>query len=267
MFNSFRLMCTCLFLITVTGCGASASMQAGTATPATASATARVDGFRKAINPETGKCERGRPGAVEADYTSCLEWRMQTMASVPLAAPQASSAGSTPPAPAAPPAAAPPAMPGVVAPGAGTVYVPAIGGATCDANASLEANTLKVWNNTPYAVEIQAPYVAPLNCDVPIHFVKMVVTRFGESTPREVLAIKPGATARYVFLPMNGGMGHRVMFWARAYNPLSVMGGAATMPSPEVSKQGTPATFSARVPLAGGNTTNLWPSHFEPGRY
>lgn len=253
-------------LLLVTGCGASASVQAGTTTPASASATVQANGYKKAINPGTGACERGRPGATEADYTSCLERRMQVMASVPTTASQAAPAGSTAPAP--PRVAAPPAAPEVVAPGAGTVFVPAIGGATCDANASLEANTLKVWNNTPYAVEIQAPYIAPLNCDVAMQFVRMVVIRQGESTPREVLAIRPGATARYVFLPMNGGMGQRVMYWARAYNPLSVMGGAATMPSPEVTRMaGTAATFSARVPLAGGNVQNLNPGQFEPRSY
>lgn len=88
--------------------------------------------------------------------------------------------------------------------------IPAPPGAVCDSAKEL---TLTVTNYTPYLIEVNGGgKLAALGCDAQANQAYYDVVKSDGSAAR-VLAIPPAidgrpATARFVFLPMNGGMGN-----------------------------------------------------------
>jgi len=177
------------------------------------------------------RCDARKVTSQEA-YVACLEHieenRRSTAALVPPPAPPAASAtgastASPPPAP----------VPQPAPPAGNSIYVPGSVGSYCSADPAL---TLTVDNSiSNFAVEVRGSgALAPLGCDAAQKLVFADVLRRTGQVER-VLVVPPHTIARYVFLPMNGGLGRPQVNYSLILVAQCVPG-QACVPSTEVGR-------------------------------
>ncbi|MDQ7815323.1 MAG: hypothetical protein RDU25_06005 [Patescibacteria group bacterium] len=215
----------------------SASVQSG----ANTSGASNAD-WRRAYVSGEARCDKNQQGATAADYYACLEEQQRILNETKAAMPGSNKSPSTPPT-SAPPQPVPQQPPMLPQPGVGpvpvamppqqtqgSVFIPGASGPVCTTNQEL---ILTIQNNTNYLVEVRSPYVAPLGCDAVNTLVQRAVIRKGGQQVM-VWVVPANTTARYVFLPLNGGLG-RVRLIYNAFMDLPANVGAPQvgwMPDP-----------------------------------
>lgn len=255
--NKFTSLILVFVAIVVGGCSASLNGSAQNPQPT-------ADG-RDAINPDTGKCERARASS-DVSYVKCLERRVAVLQSVPMVQPQQPQP-SAQAMPQSPPQAGQAGMPMMAPPTvqqAPPGYYPAAVGAECTAQKGI---LLEVTNNGDYDLQVYSPgdsahqYIVPLNCDAP-YSMETFPGLQRDSSIAMVMAIRPHAVAKFVFMPLNGGWGKGVRVNFRGWMKNPVTGITVQEPALSIGL----ATYKFDVPNLSGDRTwvSIDPSRLDP---
>ncbi|MBI5654336.1 hypothetical protein HZC53_01620 [Candidatus Uhrbacteria bacterium] len=225
--KSILAMVSLLVVSFVVGCSASASVGAKGPTDWR---TAYVSGPDVAVS----YCDKNKAASEQA-YFACLEELQRqrvanNIGAPPPAPPPSATASAAPPVPTTP--AAPPSLlpPPAAQPGPGALYIPGASGPVCDTNKQVQ---LIVENTSDYLIEVRGGLaIAPLGCDAQNKLVRTAVLRRNGQADM-IWAIPPHTTAKFVFLPLNGGLGQPEVNFT-AYLNLPCQGGVCP-PMPAVA--------------------------------